>query len=276
MNVRHNEVASRITSLAWPVMRILAAALAALAMLLAVTAGHALAAVPSGTLTIRGIAVDADDRPVTLVGDTWSIARVADATAIGADPAAITYATTAAFADPCDGVDWTTLTSGESRDLASRLAGYAAEHGLYRQTATADAYGTARFGTLPAGLYLLTRTGVAQDGESCATMPMLVGVPAVEAGGIVYDVTVDPKYECPGTPTPTPEPEEPAPGGGTPAGPGESAGATDGGKDDADDDRRPMAVTGSAILGALILTIGLMMTGCMIAASRRRHDDDTR
>lgn len=178
MNVRHNGDTTRVMREACPAARVAAA-------------------VPSGTLTIRDVAVDIDGRPVILAGDAWSIARVADATAVSAEPAAISYATTDAFADQRDGVDWATLTGGGARDLASDLADYAAEHGLYERSATADANGTVRFNALPAGMYLLARTHATQDDESCETTPMLVGVPIAEDGSIVYDVTVEPKYECP-------------------------------------------------------------------------------
>ena len=148
-------------------------------------------------------AVRTDNGSCVIAGDTFSFAQVATATVdTSYAPAVISFETVDAFAPR--GRDWASLDASGWRDAARDLADFAEENDLYEVEMTVSAGGERlALGGLEPGLYLVSRTGVADANKDVACDPVLVGVPVAEDGGLTYDVTVEPKYEwgrAPGEP----------------------------------------------------------------------------
>lgn len=150
-----------------------------------------------------------DGTPVTLSGDTYALAHVATATLTwaGSTPQ-IGY--TAAPGFESLSYNWTALDASSWRRATHEAADIAQAGDLLTVgTASANAQGRVSFGWLTAGLYLALRTAVAPGNEGYTCDPVLVSVPALEDGVLVYDVVADLKFEWEKTPAP-PEEEPPA------------------------------------------------------------------
>lgn len=200
---RHIELVRRVGAC---VLMVVAMALASLAV----------RPVAVGAETLGSITVTASYRQgeeaAPVFGDTWRLAQVASAE-LSADGAPV-YSTTSAF-DSFD-CDWASLGASGERKAARELGTYAQGHGLLTDgSAVTDAAGRAVFRDLAPGLYLLVRDGVASGNQTLTCDPVLVGVPLLEDGSWVFDVSVAPKFESSGdaageTPEgPTTEPQEP-------------------------------------------------------------------
>ena len=202
--------AARATWMQGKLLRLLCAA--AMACMLAAASlampCRAAAAPVRGKLSLV-CASEHDGSPVALAGDTYVLARVATAH--------ISYDANGepsiAF-EPAEGFEaydyaWTELDADEWRRAARELDDHASEAGLYTAgQAVSDAAGRVRFGWLDGGIYVVRRSEVAEANAGYACDPVLVSVPALEDGVLVYDVVADLKFEWTETPAP---PEEPSP-----------------------------------------------------------------
>lgn len=202
-------------------------------------------------------AVRTDDGSRVIAGDTFSFAQVATATVdTSYAPAVISFETVDAFASR--GRDWASLDASGWRDAARDLAHFAEENDLYEVEMTVSAGGERlALDGLEPGLYLVSRTGVADANKDVACDPVLVGVPVAEDGGLTYDVTVEPKYEW-----------GRAPGGS-------------GGGQDVEKPRNEhvyhvlgMPMTGDGAI-ALMLSIAMAGLGALALARRMRDRKDT-
>ena len=197
----------------------LARACAAFALALACVFGAlmpqpAYAAVQRGTLSVRCV-TERDGASVVLAGDTYTLALVATASVSwdGGAPS-VAYAPAAGF-EAYD-YTWGSLDADALRAAAHELDEHARTAGLYTAgEATSNQAGVAAFGWLDPGLYLVARTSVAAGNASYTCDPMLISVPAMEDGSLVYRVVAEPKFEWsepPATPPhepPTPDDEKP-------------------------------------------------------------------
>lgn len=206
------------------------ATLAAPAVSLASAAPRSVAALAAdadltvnGTITIDAAWNRADDKPLALAGDTYSIARVATAALAPAEdggiPTVTAFHTVDAFANL--GTDWTGLSASQLNQRAKDMAAYAGKHSLYDESGATGAAGTVTFRGLDAGVYLVTRTTVAKANARYTCDPFLVSVP----GGLddeepTLAVTAEPKFADTG------EPGTPGEPGGNPGTPGSSATVT--------------------------------------------------
>ena len=88
------------------------------------------------------------------------------------------------------------------RRIAGRLTEWVAARAISADgEAVTDINGTAEFGALPAGLYLVAGTPHTINGFTYSTQPAVIGIPARQLdGGWQYDVTAAPKLEGTGTP----------------------------------------------------------------------------
>lgn len=87
---------------------------------------------------------------------------------------------------------------------ADALARYAKEHGISGKTQSTDSAGTAYFGALEMGIYLVVQSERTQDNAVIA--PFLVSIPMEIGGKEIWDVKAFPKTE---SVIPKPEPEDP-------------------------------------------------------------------
>lgn len=171
-----------------------------------------------GTLTISATVADGGTR--VLAGDTYAVAQVADAT-IGDDGTINGFSTRDAFS--AVGRDWGSLSSSQYNEAAKELAEYASSHGLYDVTdhAVTGADGRAVVRDLAPGLYLVSRTAVADANSAYVCDAFLVAIPETEPGtsggassAANYAVVASPKFEQ--VPAPGPEPSENPSGKPTP------------------------------------------------------------
>ncbi len=188
---------------------------AALVFMLAASLGGAFARVaaaePVGGSLSLVCSSEHDGSPVTLAGDTYVLARVA-----GADLAYDAAGNPSVSYTPAPGFEertfnWAALDADGWRSAARELAAYAEEAGLYTAgSAVSDAAGRVCFGWVDGGIYLVHRAQIADANTGYACDPVLVSVPAMEDGVLVYDVAADLKFEWTEPPAPPEEPE-PAP-----------------------------------------------------------------
>ena len=188
-----------------------------LTMMLAISCGLLFPASASassgrvGTLTISATVADGGTT-YALAGDTYAVAQVADAT-IGDDGTISGFSTRDAFS--AVGRDWGSLSSSQYNEAAKELAEYASSHGLYDVTdhAVTGADGRAIVRDLAPGLYLVSRTAVADANSAYVCDAFLVAIPEMEPGTpggapstTNYAVIASPKFEQ--VPSPGPKPSE--------------------------------------------------------------------
>ncbi|MBT1177536.1 hypothetical protein JS532_08180 [Bifidobacterium callimiconis] len=233
------------------------------------------AAERTGTLTISATVASTDGGSAhVLVGDTYAVAHVADAT-LGDNGAINGFTTRDAFASL--GRDWGTLSSSEYNDAAKELADYAAAHGLYDVTdhAVTGTDGRAVVRGLTPGLYLVSRTGVDDANAGYVCDAFLVAIPENSGdgsgdgdGAVNYNVVASPKFEQTTTPgpgpseQPTPKPS-PTPTSTTPA--------VSGGQSN-------IAKTGAAIMRyvqAAVILGGIALLFLFIRSRRNRANSDS-
>lgn len=102
------------------------------------------------------------------------------------------------------------------RQAADRLTQWVEQQGIAPEVQlTTASDGKAAVDALPTGLYLLCAASCQKDGYTYTTTPVLLGLPAEQAGGgWQYDVTAEPKLERTGTGGATViiRPDKPSPG----------------------------------------------------------------
>ena len=166
-------------------------AAAAVALLVALVAAGG--PISANAASLGSITLDCRVDGVPLVGDTYGLVCVADVT-YDADAGTITsYTTRDAFAS--FGYDWTSMKSSELDEAAKALATHAGEKNIYERTAVSDSSGSVGFSQLGPGLYLVSRIGVAAGNEGYACDPLLLCVPLVDGGQLVWSVDSRPKFE---------------------------------------------------------------------------------
>lgn len=181
-------------------------------------------------------------RDVALAGDTYSLALVATGSVEGSTAVFSTAEEFEAYA-----CDWSSLDAAALRSKAKKMDAFARKNGLFTAgDAVTDGDGTARFGSVRCGVYLLSRTARAPENEHVLIDPVLVLVPYGVDGELFFGVEVTPKSEDPNKPIDPGDPDEPVdpddpdkpvdPGDpdnpDNPDGPDEPAGPDDPGKPD--------------------------------------------
>ena len=104
----------------------------------------------------------------------------------------------------------------QSPDAAEALAAWVTSHDVAGTTVEVGADGTATFGDVALGLYVMVQNEPASG--YYAIDPFLIGMPLTEDGAYVYDIDASPKLELQKKPV-TPPTEETAPETGDPATP---------------------------------------------------------
>ena len=217
------------------------------------------AAQRQGTLSLQ-CTTEHDGAPVVLAGDTYALALVAAADVAWNDGVPSVTFTPAAGFEAFD-YSWGSLDADALRAAAHELDEHAQSAGLYTAgTSTANQAGIASFGWLDPGLYLVARVSIAEGNEAYTCDPMVMSVPALEDGALVYRVVAEPKYEWDESPAAPPS-EPPAQGSEEPSAP------------TLDD---MLAAWGLPTTGdpAFRLGMGLMLLGGLLAAAgwwHRRH-----
>lgn len=187
-----------------------AAALGALGALPARTAGPVapleVAAAEAASTCSGSIVVKAHHqvggKEVALAGDTYSLALVATGSVKGSTAKFSTVKEFEAYA-----CDWSSLDAAGLRSKAKEMDAFARENGLFAAgDAVTDADGTASFGSVRCGVYLLSRTASAPGNERVLIDPVLVLVPYGVDGELNFGVEVTPKSEDPSKPI---DPEDP-------------------------------------------------------------------
>ena len=177
-----------------------------------VTAAVRDAATRSGSIVIDAHQVGDDGATTRLAGDGYSLVRIADADLDAAGQVDGWHMR--------DGFsrferDWSSLTPSQLNEAAADIDAYVTAHHAYDLTATTDTTGRLVFDNLTAGIYLISRTSVAQANRHYTCDPFLVSVPQLVDGTPTMDVTAEPKFGdddvLPPDPNPTPQPT-PKPG----------------------------------------------------------------
>lgn len=141
-------------------------------------------------------------KEVALAGDTYSLALVATGSVKGSTAKFSTVKEFEAYA-----CDWSSLDAAGLRSKAKKMDAFARESGLFSAgDAVTDADGTASFGSVRCGVYLLSRTASAPGNERVLIDPVLVLVPYGVDGELHFGVEVTPKSEDPSKPI---DPEDP-------------------------------------------------------------------
>lgn len=175
-------------------------------------------------------------KEVALAGDTYSLALVATGSVKGSTAKFSTVKEFEAYA-----CDWSSLDAAGLRSKAKKMDAFARESGLFSAgDAVTDADGTASFGSVRCGVYLLSRTASAPGNERVLIDPVLVLVPYGVDGELNFGVEVTPKSEDPSKPIDPEDPDGPdepvdpedPDGPDNPDGPDEPAGPDDPGKPD--------------------------------------------
>lgn len=160
---------------------------------------------PSRTGTIS-VSMKYDGQQVP--GGTVTLYRVGDVVSDNGD---YLFALNDACAD--SGVS---LDDLQSPDAAEALAAWVTSHDVAGTTVEVGADGTATFGDVALGLYVMVQNEPASG--YYAIDPFLIGMPLTEDGAYVYDIDASPKLELQKKPV-TPPTEEAAPETGDPAAP---------------------------------------------------------
>ncbi|MCL2655734.1 MAG: Cna B-type domain-containing protein, partial [Coriobacteriia bacterium] len=165
--------------------RIIAVALSVVCLLFMLPALVSATTLEPSNLKLVLQKVSSDAKSSTpLVGNTLALCRVADATVD--DSGAPIFSATPDFAGA--GADFSDLTDTANAAYAQRLADWASKNNVAADKKVTDADGIALYANLPAGLYLVTQQGEAEDGYTIA--PWLVILPDFTQG---TTVTSEPK-----------------------------------------------------------------------------------
>lgn len=150
------------------------------------------------SLTLRCVySVEGGKR--VLSDDEYSMVKIADAELT--EDAAV-YSTLKAFRSfDCD---WPNTAASELDDIAEELSHFCKENRLFTSSALTDTKGELTFNDLAPGLYLVSRTKTASSNEEFITDSLLVFIPEMINGEIIYDVVSTPKfsYDPPDEPLP--------------------------------------------------------------------------
>lgn len=146
-----------------------------------------------------------DGKDVALAGDTYSLAPVATGSVEGSTAKFSTMKEFERYA-----CDWSSLDAAALRSKAKKMDAFARKNGLYTAGDTVtDDDGTARFGSVRCGVYLLSRTASAPENEHVLIDPVLVLVPYGVDGELFFGVEVTPKSEDPNKPIDPGDPDGP-------------------------------------------------------------------
>lgn len=146
-----------------------------------------------------------DGREVALAGDTYSLALVATGSVEGSTTKFSTVKEFEAYA-----CDWSSLDAAGLRSKAKKMDAFARKNGLFTAGgAVTDGDGTALFGSVRCGVYLLARTASAPGNERVLIDPVLVLVPYGVDGDLFFGVEVTPKSEDPSKPIDPGDPDVP-------------------------------------------------------------------
>lgn len=148
------------------------------------------AAQPTGSITLHCVFHD-QKQDVIFAGDTYALAKVADAT-LDPNTNTLSYETTAAFSSYA--CDWHACTSSQLRAKAYSLKQFVQQESVPVQTGLTDAAGEVCFSGLTPGLYLLYRTEARGKNAKYADMPALISVPQILGQDVNYDVDAYPKF----------------------------------------------------------------------------------
>lgn len=144
-------------------------------------------------------------KDVALAGDTYSLALVATGSVEGSTAVFSTVEEFKAYA-----CDWSSLDAAGLRSKAKKMDAFARENGLFTAgDAVTDGDGTASFGSVRCGVYLLARTASAPENERVLIDPVLVLVPYGVDGELHFGVEVTPKSEDPSKPIDPGNPDGP-------------------------------------------------------------------
>lgn len=144
-------------------------------------------------------------KDVALAGDTYSLALVATGSVEGSTAVFSTVEEFKAYA-----CDWSSLDAAGLRSKAKKMDAFARENGLFTAgDAVTDGDGTASFGSVRCGVYLLARTASAPENERVLIDPVLVLVPYGVDGELHFGVEVTPKSEDPSKPIDPGDPDGP-------------------------------------------------------------------
>lgn len=183
-------------------MKRIFSAVVALVMTLALCASLSVAALAAGTGRTGSITVefksDASGTMKYLAGDTFSLKRIASGTGtMVSDLDHFSYS-------------WFTMSDKELQDAIDKVDDYCRRHDLYEASGKTDAEGKVTFDGLSQGIYLFARTDYAEENKEYIALSGIVAIPSEdpETGGILWDMTVQPKPGYNGQTTPT-DPEDP-------------------------------------------------------------------
>ncbi|RSX53179.1 cell surface protein [Bifidobacterium goeldii] len=221
--------------------------------------------------TVGSITIDARwDResanPVPLAGDTYAIVRIASAD-IDANGAIAAYHTLDRFADYDRA--WGSLTASGANAAAQQLATFVGAQDQYDASRIVNESGFVTFSGLEAGVYLVTRTGIADANAAYHCDPFLTYVPGTtENGGILWNVVVEPKFGYDNTENP-PSPPEP----GTPEKPGtpDTPGTPSDNTGNTPTVTEQTARTGAAIVVPITVGFGALVFGLVLMVARHRQ-----
>lgn len=231
----------------------------------------AVAAQANGSLTIDARWNRESAHPVPLTGDTYSIVRIASAD-LNNDGTITAYHTLDRFKNYDQ--QWGNLDASESNIAAKRLEAFVGEKDQYDASLVVRESGYITFSNLEPGVYLVSRTGIAQANAAYQCDPFLAYIPRVENNGILWDVTVEPKYghdeeeNPPSPPTPT-EPFDPS----EPSQPPEHDNTDNGNEDGTNGSNTPSetARTGAAIVIPSVVGAVALVVALIIQSIRRRQ-----
>lgn len=146
------------------------------------------AAEEHGSLTLRCVfSVEGGKR--ILSGDEYSLVKISDALIT---ESSVSYRTLRQFEDyDCD---WKVQPASIMNAKAKALAFFCEKEHLYTSTAVTDKNGELRFDELDLGLYLVARTRTDPANEDFITDPLLVFIPGIVNGEVIYDVVSTPKF----------------------------------------------------------------------------------
>lgn len=222
-------------------------------------------ALPAWALDVRGECVR-DGQHVQLAGDTYAIARIADATVhYDGTMARLTYTTCSPFLE--FDASWEYLTASQLHDAAQQLTQFVSQNNLYDRRVVSDAEGVASFPSVSDGLYLVVRESVAPANQDYTCDAVLVSVPIIEEGKAVYEVSIAPKFSWT-PPVPPPEPVDPDSNPDPPP---------------ADSDDNPvlplisnLVKTGSLIPGLLVFAVVVAISLVAVVTARTRSRNHLR
>lgn len=183
-------------------MKRILSAVVALAMTLALCASVLVPSFAAGSGRTGSITVDfqsdASGTQKYLAGDTFSLKQIVDETGEPTpDLKRFSY-------------DWYALNNEDLQAAIDKVDAYCRQQKLYETSGKTNAEGKVTFSGLTPGIYLFARTAFAEDNKDYVALSGIVAIPSEdpETGGMLWDMTVQPKPGYNGQATPA-DPEDP-------------------------------------------------------------------